>query len=137
MPVMRNAALGAARAPDQADRDARRARPFLSIVAILIAVFVLDADFHSTPRPILVVVTSAVAISVGTVIVGARSPISTYRTVVRVGIAFHPIPVARVGSPVATDSTVFTPITSLLTRLLLAALWLHGDCRVWLLFVSG
>jgi hypothetical protein len=116
-------------------------RPFLSIVAILIAVFVLDADFHSTSRPILVVVTSAVAITVGTVIVGARSPISTYRTVVRVGIAFHPIPVARVGSPVATDSTVFTPITVLLTRLLrllLAALWLHGDrrglvaFRIWL-----
>jgi hypothetical protein len=116
-------------------------RPFLSIVAILIAVFVLDADFHSTSRPILVVVTSAVAITVGMVIVGARSPISTYRTVVRVGIAFHPIPVARVGSPVATDSTVFTPITVLLTRLLrllLAALWLHGDrrglvaFRIWL-----
>jgi hypothetical protein len=116
-------------------------RPFLSIVAILIAVFVLDADFHSTSRPILVVVTSAVAITVGTVIVGARSPIPTYRTVVRVGIAFHPIPVARVGSPVATDSTVFTPITVLLTRLLrllLAALWLHGDrrglvaFRIWL-----
>jgi hypothetical protein len=121
--------------------ETRRARPFLSIMAILIAVFVLDADFHSTPRPILVVVTSAVAISVGTVIVGARSPIPTYRTVVRVGIAFHPvphsplphtIPVARVGSPVATDSTVFTLITVLLTRLprlLLAALWLHGDRR--------
>jgi len=132
------------------------ARPFLSIVAILIAVFVLDADFHSTPRPILVVVTSAIAISVGTLIVGAHSPIPTYRTVVRVGIAFHPvphspyvvlahwpptIPVARVGSPVATDSTVFTPITVLLTRfprLLLAALWLHGDrrglvaFRIWL-----
>jgi hypothetical protein len=72
--------------------ETRRARPFLSIVAILIAVFVLDADFHSTPRPILVVVASAVAISVGTVIVGARSPIPTYRTVVRVGIAFHPVP---------------------------------------------
>jgi hypothetical protein len=51
-------------------------------MAILIAVFVLDADLHATPRPILVVVTSAVAISVGTVIVGARSPIPTYRTVV-------------------------------------------------------
>src|SRR3979490_1684266 len=101
----------------------RTRRRALSEVAILIAVFVLDTDFHSTPRPILVVVTSAVAISVGTVIVGARSPISTYRTVVRVGIAFHPVPhsphvvlahlphivpVAGVGSPVATDSTVFT-----------------------------
>jgi hypothetical protein len=124
--------------------ETRRARPFLSIVAILIAVFVLDADFHSTPRPILVVVIPTVAISVRTVIVGARSPISTYRTVVRVGIAFplvphsphvvlahvpHTIPVARVGSPVATDSTVFTPITVLLTRLRLlwAALRLHGN----------
>jgi hypothetical protein len=119
-------------------------------MAILIAVFVLDADFHSTPRPILDVVTSAVAISVGTVIVGARSPIPTYRTVVRVGIALHPvphsplphtIPVTRVGAPVATHWTIFTPITVLLTRLLrllLAALWLHGDrrglaaFRIWL-----
>src|SRR5450759_5421351 len=73
-------------------RQAARAITFLPIAAILVAVFVLEADFHSTPRPILIVRTPAVAISVRAVIVGARSPIPTCRTVVRVHIAFHLIP---------------------------------------------
>jgi hypothetical protein len=34
---------------------------FSTIAAILVAVFVLDADFHPTPRPILVVIAPAVA----------------------------------------------------------------------------
>ena len=65
--------------------------PFVSsspIAAILVAVFVLEANFHpSQPRPILVVRIPAVAISVRAVILGPRSPIAPYRAVVPVHIA--------------------------------------------------
>src|ERR1700676_670685 len=116
---------------------------FLSIVAILVAVFVLDADFDSTPRPILVVVTPAVAISLRAVI-GARPPISTYRTVVLVRIVSpHPVPHSthvvlahvprvvadvRVRSPIWTNPSIFGALSVLLAgliRLLGCALWLH------------
>src|SRR6266852_3011699 len=38
------------------------------VAAEFVTVFVFDADFHPTPRPILIVVTSAVAIAVRTAI---------------------------------------------------------------------
>jgi hypothetical protein len=118
---------------------------FSPIAAILIAVFVLEADFHSTLRPILVVRTSAVAISVRAVIVGRHSPISTYRAAVPVHIAAHlfshpphivlahaphTVAIALLRSPIATDSNVLAAVPVLLARLLRllgAALWLHRD----------
>jgi hypothetical protein len=83
----------------------RQADTLLPIAAILVAVFVLEADFHPSPRPILVVITPAVAISVGAiraaissvsvavyvVIVAAHLPIATYLTVVPVHTASHPV----------------------------------------------
>ena len=110
-------------------------------MAVLVAVFVLEADFYPAPRPILVVRASAVAVPVGSVI-GAGSPVATYRAVVRIHVgshvvphlphivlaqAIHPVAIALLRSPIATYLTVFTSIPVLLARLLRAALWLHGN----------
>src|SRR5438067_6462001 len=55
-----------------------------------VAVFVLEANFHpSQPRLILIVRTPPVAISVRAVI-GARSPIATYGTVLAVLVHHSP-----------------------------------------------
>jgi hypothetical protein len=110
-------------------------------VAILIAVFVLDADFHSTPRRIFVVITPAVAIAV---IIGTHAPTVTYCTMVLVHIAVH-IPhsshvglaraphfvaIALLRPPIAIDPSVIGALPVLLfglLRLLGRSLWLHGS----------
>ena len=47
--------------------DVNHPFPLVSVAAEFVTVFVFNADFHPTPRPILIVPTSAVAISVGAV----------------------------------------------------------------------
>jgi hypothetical protein len=109
----------------------------LLIAAILIAIFILEADLHPTERPIFMVVIPAV--SLRPIIVGTRSPVSTYRAVVSVHIASFPWPglvlthiaivlIALLRSPVATDLYVTPALAVLLAslvRLLGGTVWLH------------
>jgi hypothetical protein len=93
-----------------------RSAAVLSIPAILVAVFVFDADLHSMSRPVFVVIAPAVAISVGAVIIGAHSRTATDRMMILVHVAPHPVPhsphvvlahvlhmlvIAVMGSPIA------------------------------------
>jgi hypothetical protein len=116
---------------------------FLPIATILVAVFVLQTDFHSMPSPILIVITPA-AISIRSVIIWSHAPTATYRAL-PIHIAFHPVhhsphvvmahashsvAVAWTRAPTGTDLTVLSSISIFLTRLvrlLGAALRLHGN----------
>jgi hypothetical protein len=119
-------------------------------MAILVAIFVLDADLHPTTgrpilivtvRPILIVITPAAAFSAVAIIIGPHSPTATYRPVVPVHLAPHPVPhplivvlthaVALLSSPIPTDLNVLGALPVLLTRLfrlLGRALRLHRGC---------
>jgi hypothetical protein len=107
----------------------------IPVAAILVAVCVLDADFHSTASPILVVITSAVATSLGAVIIGTRPPIAAYGLVpgsphVVVAHLIAMVVIALLRSPTATDANVLGTLTLLVARLLRLprrALGLHGS----------
>jgi hypothetical protein len=114
-------------------------------MAILIAIFVLDADLHPTVRPIVIVtvrpifIVMAAAISAVAVIVRPHSPIATYRPVISVHLAPHLVPhpafvilanaITLLGPPISTDLNVLGALPLLparLFRLLGRALGLHG-----------
>ena len=80
------------------------------IAAILVAIFVLKANFHtSQPGSILFVITPAVTISIRAVNLGPHSHI----TVVSVHITSHlphtivAVAVTRTGSRIAANATIF------------------------------
>jgi hypothetical protein len=117
----------------------------IPVAAIFIAVCVFKADLHATPSPILSGMIPAVALSVGAIIVGAHSRTATDRAAIAVDIAFHPVAralrvvladaihpvvIALLRSPIATDADVVGAILVLvarLLRLLRGALWLNGN----------
>jgi hypothetical protein len=110
-------------------------------VAILVAVFVLDANFYSTLGPILIVITPAVAFPVRAVavVIWMHSPTSPYCTMVPVHIAVHIPRSSRVVltrashifaiALIAVDPSVISALPVLLlrlVRLLRRKLWLYG-----------
>jgi len=115
----------------------------LPIAAILVAIFVLETDFHSTPKPVLVGITPVRAF-----IIRAHAPTMAYSAMVRIHIASHavhhsahllplhashPVTVA-LHPPIAAESRVFSALPVLLARLLRLlgrALGLHGN-SLWL-----
>jgi hypothetical protein len=107
----------------------------IPVATILVTVCVLDTDFHSTARPILVVIAPTVAISVGAVIIGTRPPIAAHGLVPGSPhiVVAHPIAtlvIAPLRSPTATDPNVLRTVTLLVPRLLRLprrALGLHGS----------
>jgi hypothetical protein len=123
----------------------RQRDTFSAVTAILVAVFVLHADLHSTPWPIRVVISSAVVIAVCAIIIGVHSPIATHRPVVPIPTAPHllscppwlilacaigTVAIALFRSPAATDPHILSALPLLVTRLLgllRRALRLHGD----------
>ncbi|HKH02744.1 MAG TPA: hypothetical protein VKB08_18770 [Bradyrhizobium sp.] len=115
----------------------------ISVPAILIAICVLDADFYASSRLIPVVITPAVAISVGAVLVGIHPPIATYCLAVPILITsdlaprpppfifadpIHTVVISVLRSPTGTDPNIlgalFISVASLI-GLLWRALWLH------------
>jgi hypothetical protein len=139
-----------------------RSAAVLPIPAILVAVFVFDADLHSVSRPVFVVITPAVALSVGVVIIGVHSPIATDRMMILLRIVaphplvhsphvvlahvLHMLVVAVMGSPIATYPSIIGALLirrSRLLRLLRRALRLHrsslglAGCRRLCLVLLG
>jgi hypothetical protein len=118
--------------------------PTSSIVAILVAGFVLDANLYSTLGPILIVITAVTfPVRAAAVVIGMHPPTSPYCTMDSVHIALHfprssRVVLARAGpvfspsllrSPIAVDPSVISALPVLLpglVRLLRRKFWLHG-----------
>ena len=91
----------------------------ISVAAILVTVFILDANSHATPQPIFIVVTPVASIPVGAI------PSLSVTTAIHIAIAIH-FTVAM-HSPVATHLPVVAThavITAHVTPTVIV-IWMH------------